>query len=88
MTEIASKLARESYDFRDVRDVLRRRDRRTRTGEAENAEKEKERERKTEETRKTKRNKRICDLAAPRTRPRLPVADFSHLSGFSVVVRR
>jgi len=57
-------------------------------------EREREREReegrggRIEERRKTKRNKRICDLVAPRTRPRLPVADFFHLSGFSIVVRR
>lgn len=64
-------------------------------GEAEEREREKrkmQRERAREKSggdeRKTKRNKRICDLAAPRTRPRLSVADFSHLSGFSVVVRR
>lgn len=42
-------------------------------------EKERARERKVEKARKTKKSKRICDLAAARTRPsRLPAAD--HLS--------
>lgn len=71
------------FSTRDAHDVLRRRGRGTRTREAEDAEWERGRR-----ERKTKRSKRICDLAMPWTRPRLPAADFSHLSGFSVVIRR
>lgn len=50
-------------------------------------EKERARERKVEKARKTKKSKRICDLAAARTRPsRLPT--ISPIAGFFVVVRR
>lgn len=65
-----------------------------RTKEAEDAgrksERERERERRVEKARKTKRSKRICDLAAARTRPsRLPSRRLlSPIAGFFVVVRR